>query len=311
MSQTSNKLLSVLGPVGNLIGQGINAFTQGTMNRKTRKWSEKMYERQRADSLADYHMQNQYNSPAQQMARLREAGLNPNLVYGNGADATGGVVRSTSMTPWKPEPPRFDPGSAMAQYVDTRMKEAQIDNLKAQNDAISADATLKTNTAAKVLIDTAKTEQEKQQAAELFPYQIEATKAQTDRTLKETDVLIRRDTREAMQNSSNLQEALQRMAESRSRVVTDSMRREVMQIEKKLKTLELDLNKGLKPLGLTAQDGVLWRLAAVALQKLLGRSPAPDPAKNYGGLLPRLSPGEMSGSYDADKRQYQKEFGGY
>ncbi len=69
-----------------LLGQGINAISQGAMNKKSREWQEKMYGIQRQDSLADWAMQNEYNHPSSQMARLRAAGLNPNLVYGHGAD---------------------------------------------------------------------------------------------------------------------------------------------------------------------------------------------------------------------------------
>lgn len=117
-----------------LAGQGINAAATGANNRKQRKWSEKMYERQRQDSLMDWNMQNEYNSPQSQMARLRQAGLNPNLVYGNGATATSSQgVRQSSVESYNPQPMQFDPGSVLGAYFDTQVKEAQIDNLKQQN----------------------------------------------------------------------------------------------------------------------------------------------------------------------------------
>lgn len=52
--------------------------------------------------LMDY--QNEYNKPINQMKRLEEAGLNPNLVYGSGADtlsATAGHVGASGITPSK------------------------------------------------------------------------------------------------------------------------------------------------------------------------------------------------------------------
>ncbi len=36
-----------------------------------------------ANNLAMWHRQNEYNSPANQLARYQDAGLNPNLMYGN------------------------------------------------------------------------------------------------------------------------------------------------------------------------------------------------------------------------------------
>lgn len=115
-----------------LLGQGVNAYSQGRVNKKTREWNEKMYGIQRQDALADWQMQNAYNSPAAQMERLRAAGLNPNLVYGHGADAQGGVVRSTDVKGWNPQAPQFDLGSVSGQYFNTQMQQAQIDLLEQQ-----------------------------------------------------------------------------------------------------------------------------------------------------------------------------------
>lgn len=42
-----------------------------------------------------WKMQNEYNKPENQMKRLQEAGLNPNLVYGGGATTTAGPVGYT------------------------------------------------------------------------------------------------------------------------------------------------------------------------------------------------------------------------
>lgn len=56
------------------------------------------------NSVALWKMNNAYNTPAEQMKRLEEAGLNPNLVYG-----TGTVTGNTSSQPSAPtlQVPRF------------------------------------------------------------------------------------------------------------------------------------------------------------------------------------------------------------
>lgn len=128
----------------NLVGQGINAWTQGKMNRKTREWNEKMYGIQRSHALQDWQMQNAYNDPAAQMARLKAAGLNPNLVYGNGSAAqTAGSVNQPNVAPWKPEAVQFDTGSVMSSFYDTQVRQAQIDNLAVQKELLNADVLLK------------------------------------------------------------------------------------------------------------------------------------------------------------------------
>lgn len=48
----------------------------------------------RRRALEDWNRQNAYNHPAQQMQRLKEAGLNPNLVYGGGATTTAQPVKT-------------------------------------------------------------------------------------------------------------------------------------------------------------------------------------------------------------------------
>ena len=55
-----------------LASTGINALSQGSLNRKTRQWNEAMYQKQREDALADWARTNEYNAPLQQMARLKE-----------------------------------------------------------------------------------------------------------------------------------------------------------------------------------------------------------------------------------------------
>lgn len=131
-----------------LLGQGINAISAGIQNKKMRRFTENMYNKQRADALADWNMMNEYNSPAQQMARLKEAGLNPMLVYGHGADGNASQMpRQAQQQSYNPQPIQFDLGSvaqsAIRDYYDIQMKKQQTDNLKAQNTVIMTDAMLK------------------------------------------------------------------------------------------------------------------------------------------------------------------------
>lgn len=69
-----------------------SAIAQGKLNRKNRKWQEKMYNRRLQDQRADWQMQNEYNeemynkynSPIAQVQQQQAAGLNPDL---NGIDS--------------------------------------------------------------------------------------------------------------------------------------------------------------------------------------------------------------------------------
>lgn len=87
---------------------GTNAIAQGKLNRKNRKWQEKMYNKQVADRRADAEAQAQrqkdlaqwaymnFDSPAAQRAAYAAAGVNP-------------FVEGSSI-----QPAQFNPGSAQA-----------------------------------------------------------------------------------------------------------------------------------------------------------------------------------------------------
>lgn len=123
-----------------LLGEGINAASQGTQNRKSRAFAMQMHQIQRDEALSDYAMQNEYNSPSSQMARLRKAGLNPNLVYGNGnaIQSAPSIKQAAAPTP-ETKAVTFNPGNAIAAFQNTKMMEAQIDNLKTQNQVMHQD----------------------------------------------------------------------------------------------------------------------------------------------------------------------------
>lgn len=129
-----------------VLGSGANAVAGGNSNKKNRAFQEEMYKTQQKDNLMNWNMQNDYNSPQKQMERLQAAGLNPNLIYGNG----GGVGNAPS-SPQSPDKPNYTHkpqnysavGDLVGGYFDTKMKQAQLDNLKAQNTSIIEDSLLK------------------------------------------------------------------------------------------------------------------------------------------------------------------------
>jgi len=94
-------------------------------------------------------MQNAYNRPDAQMERLKEAGLNPNLIYGQGKATgnTGSAIapyQATRVDTQKPMPfqSTMQAGSALGQYQDFRMKNAQIDLTGSQQQKVQQEADL-------------------------------------------------------------------------------------------------------------------------------------------------------------------------
>lgn len=135
-------LVDFAAPAANLIGQGFNAISQQGMNAATRRWNTDMYRQQYHDSIDFWNMSNTYNSPEQQMERLRKAGINPNTAYGS-----GNVAGNTSSPPdvpkamaYNPQAPRIDIPSVVNSFYDVKQKAAVTDNTKLQGDILRLDA---------------------------------------------------------------------------------------------------------------------------------------------------------------------------
>lgn len=115
-----------------------STYAQGRMNAKTRDFSREMYDRQRQDSLSDWEMQNAYNSPAEVMKRYKDAGLNPNLIYGNGTNAEAGTPRQSSVESWNPQAATVslnDMYTGMQADAELNIKNAQAKNIEADTKA--------------------------------------------------------------------------------------------------------------------------------------------------------------------------------
>lgn len=219
----------------NLAGQGINALTQGRMNRKMRQFTEHMYDRQRADALADWQREVDYNDPSAQMLRFAKAGLNPNLVYGDMQNSPS--VRSSQVQSWNPQPVSFDLGGAAREGIDAyfanQVKTAQVDNVTAQtanlqeqNNLIKAQTLVALNNAG--LIDKKTQGQEIQNTVSslLMPGQLEAQqlgnmktaeqigniKASTARTVAQTTFTLSENDRRELMKSSNLKLTAEKIA---------------------------------------------------------------------------------------------------
>lgn len=129
MALTPAQIGGLISGGSNIVDTGVNAILQGAQNKKNRKFAEKMYNRQRADALSDWNLQNSYNAPSAQMERLKAAKLNPNLIYGTGTQAAGlsTPVRSSSASTPQGTAPQVSLGSGITAYYDTQLKQTQRD----------------------------------------------------------------------------------------------------------------------------------------------------------------------------------------
>lgn len=295
-----------------LISQGINAASTGSMNAKTRdhqysmwqqqrdldrenwnmanQYNEAMWEKQKTynqglwDQQNDYNQrlwnqENAYNSPMAQMQRFKEAGLNPNLIYGQsnmgGSMATANLesteyrsskIDSHAPQQWQPRAPQFDLQDGVMAYLNFRQMSAQTNNLEQQNKVLEEEAFNKQIQGIRLLQDVNKADFDQGISRELRDNTIEMANQQARKLKVENDLALNRDQREAAMNASNLQEALKRMKLLDGQLTSQQIDQQLKKADLELK--ELDLN--LKQMGIQPGDNIFFRVLGQLYNKFFG-----------------------------------------
>lgn len=131
-----------------------NREAQVWENEKNRSNQERWNLQNRQWALDDRDTTNAYNAPKQQMQRMKEAGLNPHLIYGNGVQAQGEAPRAT------PPDTSDQPAVHYENNFLNPLQEAmaiviQTDNMRAQKDLLEAQKELALRNIPKVETETA------------------------------------------------------------------------------------------------------------------------------------------------------------
>lgn len=101
---------AIIGAVGGLLGNAQQSSNidksisaQQQENQKNREYNFWLAKQQNDWNLQQWQRENEYNSPSAQMARFRQAGLNPDLMMSNGAQNLS--AQSPQMTSGSPSSP--------------------------------------------------------------------------------------------------------------------------------------------------------------------------------------------------------------
>lgn len=137
----------LFGALGQNIAINKQIKAQQEENEKNRTYNFNLAQLQNKWNLEQWNRENEYNSPAQQMARLKAAGLNPDMMYQNGTSGLT-AASSPSMTAGAPSSPvdmsalgqRRTIGDAIHQGLQDALVGAQIDVMKSEARKNNADA---------------------------------------------------------------------------------------------------------------------------------------------------------------------------
>jgi hypothetical protein len=275
-------ILPGLSLLSDQLGSAANFSNQSELNAKSRVWSEKMYEKQKFDARVNWGLQNDYNAPAAQMARFKAAGLNPNLIYGQGNPGNAGSIALADA-----QTPRFDssrPGDAFshagdrfAQIYDTQMRKASLDNMKAQNTVIMEDAMLKHAQTLAVQAGTDTSRFRLDFENELRGVSGDARRESLRQLRINNDVALDSNVRAALKNATDLQEAGERMLSMQFQRGTGLLERERMRanIGQMLRDNTLrDFDIKLRRLNIMPGDPLYARMAGGLLNAAMDLKPA-------------------------------------
>ena len=107
MAEDNNKKSHLWDLGGAFLSAGANLISTDMTNRA----NERMQQQQNAWNLEQWNRNNEYNSPAAQLQRMKAAGLNPDLMYGQNASGAAGNSSSPAQgtNPIPKQPFLLDP----------------------------------------------------------------------------------------------------------------------------------------------------------------------------------------------------------
>lgn len=298
---------AIIGGAANLIGGLVQNKQQNRMNAKQEAFSREMYQRQQSDNVAFWNQQNEYNSPEQQIKRLREAGINPAVMYGgNAAGAAGQAGPIENARPGQVDYKAAPVGDYIARagenvmnaIYDIEIKKAQADNMKAQNTVLLQEAVLKAAQTEETLARGERGWFDLNFERDLRDVSADARKEAVRQMRVNMDVTQERNAREAVQSAASVQEAFARIAKmeeeklslqqnrresvqsiARSRAEVQRIRQDVanMQRDGTLKDIDISLReKGINP-----NDPTWMRLVARAMEGFISGEIKSSDLKNY------------------------------
>jgi len=255
-------------------------------NWQQQQFSEKMYDRTRADNLDFWGRQNAYNTPEQQMQRFQNAGLNPALIYGQGNNGNAQNIPTPDVVPVNFRAPKLpdarpDVMGLLLGQADLKIKAAQANNLNVQTDVIRQDAILRGLQAQTADFDLGFKRDTRDISADM--------KAEQLRQLSTSiDLSVNRDAREAVMNASNVKEAMERMLtsiEARKGFSVDRLakRTSVDLMNQDIVTKKLD--NALREKGINPGDPMWARIVGRFLTEYLAPDGSPRQSPSLGGSI--------------------------
>jgi len=273
---------------GQIASVAATQIGQGMYRKKQAQFAKEQSEQSHQWAIEDWNRVNEYNHPSNVMARLREAGLNPNLAYGK-IDTTSPAIRSPEMAHIpNHEGPDFSGLAGLGLTIlDAKAKQAQIDNLRSQNTVIQQQA-LMLEAQRKLIDPKVEATQASTRLTNLiadlknanFITDVSYRKAQLAKLVADTNYTINQDARAAAKTTADINEIVARTLNlnyEREKVAPVRIAEMNARIKNMgVSTQLLQLDRDLKAKGIYPGDPWYTRVAARAADTLKEELDNPD-----------------------------------
>lgn len=131
---------NVAGAVGSYLSNRRAAKTARRNTDRTIQANREMAEYAYSKDLEMWERQNMYNRPSAQMERFKDAGLNPNLIYGQGTPGQAAQMPQYNAPDQQYNyAPVANPMQFIGEFANLDIKQAQADNIRAQTRKVETD----------------------------------------------------------------------------------------------------------------------------------------------------------------------------
>lgn len=238
-------------------GQLVNTFIGNRAEKRANEERRNEANRERVWNERMWRQQNDYNRPVAQMDRLKEAGLNPRLIYGSSsgvAAGNAGDVKGYTQPDIKSE---WTGTRAFENIIQYRNLEAQTDNVRAMTDVNNQEAANKAQDLLNKQLDNEVKEFEYGISKELRQSNIDAARANAESAM--SNALKSRSEADV---SVNTKDARIRKADIEVEKALKDLQGQ--ELENRLKELSIEL----KDQGVEQSDHIIFRLLARHLDNI-------------------------------------------
>lgn len=261
--------MSPLGLAGIISGGQLLSNTLGNIfqNRQNRELAQQGQEFEKQM----WSKTNEYNSPEQQMIRLKAAGLNPNLVYGTGnvsgqtsSPAPRAHVATVKNVMEGAQP--INSLSMLSQYQDIKNKQITNDNIRANTELTEQRKITEQMRPYLMQLEGAQKRLNYSQAEKLAPYQVSLAATNLKKIqLQNNQALWQYENLNPLQKmkiENDLKQQVLTRQLGNQRLKYGEQQISSIKLDQAIRDLEYQISKGLSPYGLQAKDNVFVRQGA-------------------------------------------------